>query len=402
LGETNLSAAATDLLLVTARSELTPDFVARVRHALAGIDDWTALIQAALDHGTAGLLCRHMLSAGTDLLPDDMVSAANAYIASQHQQYLRATRDLAVVLDALHADGIAALPYKGPVLAAYCHAEPELRGCRDLDVLIREPDIAATMVALGRLGYCSLQTGLSERRMRSFYAYNGQDALVCDDRMLVEPHWRLNPTTLHAEIGTAGLFDRASSVELHGRATAAPSREDMLLICCMHGCKEQWSRLIWLADVAALLRHELDWPAILARADATGTRRMLLIGIALARDLLGVSPPELAARALDGDATARRLASSVAADLFASGGETPSVYRLSRFRFHMRERRSDRLRYTIATLLTARAQHFRFVDLPQWLTFLYPVVRLGHDFVALPIWRIAHGRHSAPRTPRAQ
>ena len=41
------------------------------------------------------------------------------------------------------------------------------------------------------------------------------------------------------EIDTAGLFDRASSVALHGRATAAPSREDMLLICCMHGCKEQ-------------------------------------------------------------------------------------------------------------------------------------------------------------------
>jgi hypothetical protein len=358
LGETNLSATATDLLLATARSELTPDCVARIRHAIARIDDWAALIQAALDHGTAGLLCRHMLAAGADLLPDEMVAAAGAYIASQHEQYARATRDLAVVLDALRADGISALPYKGPVLAVYCHAEPELRGCRDLDVLIREADISATMVALGRLGYSSLQTGLSESRMRSFYAYNGQDALVCDDRMPVEPHWRLNPTTLHSEIDTAGLFDRASSVELHGRATAAPSREDMLLICCMHGCKEQWSRLIWLADVVALLRQKLNWPAILARADA--------------------------------------------AELFASGGQTPSVYRLSRFRFHMRERRSDRLRYAIATLLTARAQHFRFVDLPQWLMFLYPMVRLGHDFVTLPLWRIAHGRYWDPRTPPAQ
>ena len=56
----------------------------------------------------------------------------------------------------------------------------------------------------------------------------------------------------------------------------------------MRGCKEQWSRLIWIADVAALLRHGvLDWRAILDRAYAVGARRMLLIGIILARDLLG-------------------------------------------------------------------------------------------------------------------
>ena len=97
------------------------------------------------------------------------------------------------MLDAFVSNGIKALPYKGPVLAVYCYNEPERRASRDLDLLIREADIDATMAALARLGYCSLQSGLSERRTRSFYAYNGQDALVCDDRIAVEPHWRLNP-----------------------------------------------------------------------------------------------------------------------------------------------------------------------------------------------------------------
>ena len=53
--------------------------------------------------------------------------------------------------------------------------------------------------------------------------------------------------------------------------------------------------------------------------------------------------------------------------------------------------------YVAATLFTARAQHFRFVDLPEWLRFLYPLVRVGHDYVALPLWRLAHAR-----TPRAR
>ena len=91
--EANISAAATDLLLVAARSELTDDDIARKRGALAEIVDWGPLVQTALDHGTAGLLCRHILSIGRDLLPDDMIAAAEAYVASQHERFARATRD---------------------------------------------------------------------------------------------------------------------------------------------------------------------------------------------------------------------------------------------------------------------------------------------------------------------
>src|SRR5580693_5018604 len=49
-----------DLLLATARSRLTSADIARMRRALHEITDWTALIEAALAHGTAGLLCFHL------------------------------------------------------------------------------------------------------------------------------------------------------------------------------------------------------------------------------------------------------------------------------------------------------------------------------------------------------
>lgn len=387
------SSAAADLLLATARSALSSDDRARVRRALADITDWTALIEAALAHGTAGLLCFHLLDAAADLLPEEIAQAAVAYKAFRRAEHERVVRDLGAVLDVLSEAGVAALPYKGPVLAAAAYADPALRGCRDLDVLIHEHDIATTMTALRRLGYCSLQTGLSPRRMREFYAYNGQDALVADGRTAVEPHWRLNPRTMHADIDTLSLLHRAGSVTMNGRALPCPSREDTLLICGMHGCKEEWARLIWIADVAELLRGAVvDWPSVLDRADQEGIRRMLLIGIALAESMLGAVVPASAARALSADPMARRLAMQAAARLFARGGNTPSVYHLSGFRLRMRERMTDRIRYVAATLFTARAQHFRFIDLPEPLAFLYPLVRVGHDYVALPLWRLTHSR----------
>jgi hypothetical protein len=206
-----VSSTAAEMLLATARSTLTDDDVRRVRGAVRAIEDWDALVAAALRHGTAGLLCHHLLAAGRDLIPDAIADAAETYIAYRHAEYARTAGDLGAVLDVLRDAGVRALPYKGLVLAALCHAVPMLRECRDLDVLIHERDIAATMAALERLGYRSLQTGLSPRRMRAFHAYNGQGALVCDDRIPVEPHWRLNPRTLRAEIGVADLFARSGA-----------------------------------------------------------------------------------------------------------------------------------------------------------------------------------------------
>jgi hypothetical protein len=125
----------------------------------------------------------------------------------------------------------------------------------------------------------------------------------------------------------------------------------------MHGSKEEWARLIWIADAAELMRGsaEQDWAAVFARADDARVRRMLLIGLALAHDLLGAPLPPPASTALTSDREARSLAAMAAKRLLAHHGDAPSVYHLSGFRLRMRERWGDRVHYVAATLLTARA-----------------------------------------------
>ena len=53
----------------------------------------------------------------------------------------------------------------------------------------------------------------------------------------------------------------------------------------------------------------------------------------------------------------------------------------------MRERFQDRVRYVAATLLTPRTRQFRTIDLPDGLCFLYPVVKIMQDHIALPVKR---------------
>ena len=123
---------------------------------------------------------------------------------------------------------------------------------------------------------------------------------------------------------------------------------------------------------------------------------MTLLAAALARELVDAHLPDHVRAAIAGDPVVARLLERVRAKLF-TGTETPSVFTLTRFRWNLRERLADRLRYASRTLLTARVPHFRAIDLPDRLSFLYPAVRLGHEFVALPVWKTL-----PPRETRGQ
>jgi len=365
-----------------------------LRDAVARRPDWTRVVQMALDHGTAGLLCRRLLDAGSGTVPDDLVPAMQAYVDHCAVEHADAVAELLQVLDALAAAGVPAIPFKGPALAWQAYGDPALRFCRDLDILIPAHEVEATFAVLARLGFVSQYPRLSAAHREAYHRYNGHDCLTAPGRRRsVEPHWAIAPRTLGATLDTAGLFARAMTVPLGGRDIAALSIEDALLVAAVHGSKEEWSRLIWAADIAALLhRHSgLDAEAVLSRAAASGTKRMLLIGIALAVDLLHApcSPAFLAA--LAADPASRHLAKQAAALLWQRR-DAPSVFAFSTFRWRMRERLRDRLRYAAGTLLTARVKHLEAVNLPRSLHWLYPFVRLGHDYVALPLWRVARAK----------
>jgi len=57
-------------------------------------------------------------------------------------------------------------------------------------------------------------------------------------------------------------------------------------------------------------------------------------------------------------------------------------------RLAMRERVADKLRYVWRTVTTPRVQHFRAVKLPDRWFAAYRAVKLAHDYLALPVWRL--------------
>src|SRR5207245_4104462 len=109
----------------------------------------------------------------------------------------------------------------------------------------------------------------------------------------------------------------------------------------------QWQRLMWICDVAELIRahQQMDWQRLLEQAKTSGGKRMLLLGLFLANDLLGTDLPEHILPGIQADPKVKLLAGQVRAQLFAHADQSP--FRSLAFHIEVRERLQDKIQYLV-------------------------------------------------------
>lgn len=355
--------------------------------------DWAVVVQSALHHGVAGLVCRSLIRLPAGAAPKDIVDAAGVYLADADANGTALVAQLFDILDVLAADEIPALPFKGPVLGMLAHASATIRPSRDIDVLVHRADMDRAAAALRRLGY-RLGESISPRALAAYYDDNGQVILFAEGRTAVEPHWAFAPRALDVNLDMNSIWDRARPLELAGRVVLSLSPDDTLLTACLHGCKDKWWRLLWVADIAAFIhrRPTVDWTALMERAETAGVRRMLLLGLALVQDLFSTALPVAVSSAIEHDLMCRWLVQQSKNHLFGQVADVGSQNRISRYHLRSRERIGDRVRYVWRTVTTPRVIHYRMVTFPDSLFFGYVAVKLVHDYLLLPLWNLGNGR----------
>jgi Uncharacterised nucleotidyltransferase len=359
---------------------------------IASDADWTAIIQAALHHGVAGLLCRSLRRLPPGEIAPDILHAAGVYIEESDARGAERVAQLFEILDVLAGADIPAIPFKGAALGVLAYGSATLRPSRDIDVLVHKQDMDRTVAALHQLQY-RLGEIFTPRIMAACFETYGQDILFAEGRLPLEPHWSFSPKALAVDLDIDGLWDRASPSDLAGRVTLTLSPEDTLLVACLHGSKEKWWRLLWVADIAAFIhRHPtLDWDVTIKRAEASGIRRMLLLGLALARELFSSPLPPNLSSAIEQDPMCNRLVEESKRYLFTPGAAVGSVHNVSKYHLQLRERVGDRVRYAWRTVTTPQVMHYRMVKLPDALLLGYIPVKLVHDYLLLPLWTLGKG-----------
>jgi len=308
------------------------------RQRLAGLfrsADWPRLLALAEDHGVTGHLAASLRGLEEDLVPPEIGQALAERQRARNLFTLRLAAELFRVLDRFTSQGIAALVVKGPVLAMQAYCDPAMRSYGDLDLLVRQRDIRRATELMSAAGYAAAVplTAIDAGKIPGQYLFSKPDS-----KLIVELH---NDRTLRyfpRRLPLEDFFTRHVRVCLDGREAPALSVEDELVLICVHGAKHFWERLMWIADVAALVSRQMgiDWERVADSAKAVGAERMLHTGLRLASNLLRAQLPGKVQAAVQTDVIASQLAEQVHQWLPAAGFAPPGLFQRAAFRLRMR------------------------------------------------------------------
>lgn len=367
---------------------------------LEGPVDWEYLVETSSGHAITPLLCRALELASPSRVPPDVLAAAKTYLDDTRTRNVEMTQELLRILDGLDHAGIPAIPFKGPYLAENYYGDPALRRYVDLDFLVAEKTLNATVTALRGLSYPGpFQTysidpdfKLSPRQDAAFRRYSEEYELYhSETSMAIEPHWAFVPRTFGLNLDYGPLWARTRRGVLADRAVLALSPEDTLLGLALHGAKSHWMRINWISDLDRVVKTEIgiNWPELLQIARQSGLLRILLVGLQLIHLQFNTELDEQVSAAIANDPMVEQLAAECAAALFNEAARHYSSKAIWRDWRLMLERRRDRMAYIFYTLVTPRVQHFEALPLPDTLFFAYYPFKLAHDYIALPLWLAA-------------
>lgn len=365
-----------ELLLACARVHLTPDRAERVRALLQEELDWATIMEQAIAHRTLALLYQSMQHVDTDAVPQAVMDQLRIYFHSNAEHNLRLTHELIMLLELFKTHEIQAIPYKGPAVATAFYGSILLRQYSDLDIIVAPEHRDQAKALLFARGY-ELWTEMTDAQKAAHEHETHADTFVHPtSKVAVDLHWTLAQRRFAIALAPDLLWDRLEPVTLLGKTVSSIPVAELLLILCVHGAKHSWERLGWLCDIAELIDgdHDLDWDRIMAQARDTNNERILLLGLCLARDLLGATLPSDIAVQIDSQTAVQSLAERLRTRLLAETQHPLSLLERQLLYPKMRERFMDKLPYflhIVRQALTPNTQDHQHLRLPSWLAVLY-------------------------------
>lgn len=266
-------------------------------------------------------------------------------------QGLVRAQELRRVLAVLAEAGIAALTFKGPLLAQHIHGDMAARWSTDLDVLVPAEDHPVAMRLLERAG---LEPWIVTHPWMQRIAPRRRSVHLSDARGTnIDLHAGFSSPSFGLDLPPHVLWGTQRTLTLDGRPTPTLGAEVGLLYLAFHGAKHDWDQGSAIADVAGSLEADpaLDWTLLRQLARATGTQRILRVALALASRGAGVQLPDdveaWVARpsSLDGVTTA------VLAERLADRHVVPARRERMRRLLTQRERVSDKVRLLLGRAL---------------------------------------------------
>jgi Uncharacterised nucleotidyltransferase len=370
------------LLLACARRDLSQKDFANAQSAITAGIDWDLLTRHSRKHGLSCLLWHHL----RDHFPQTMLNKHDEkqmfFKNAARNLYLSAT--LVRIFDALHTAGIRALAYKGPTLAAALYGDIALREMSDLDILIDLASFSAAREVLLNLGYRDQFQHSRKQEEAGLRSECEFEFFSSDGNVVVDLHWGITPRHLASLFNFDELWDRRCTVSLGQEPVPTFSAEDTTLVLAVHGGKHLWQQLSWLVDFAETLHGDLDWRVLRSRARHAHAERMLWLGLALAKEVLGSTLPLEFEDGIKNDLITLPAAADIIRALFEESDSIESNRRRWLTTLRLADTRWDGLRCAARFALGSGPREWQAIRLPDFLFGFYHFLRVATLFRTVP------------------
>ena len=365
---------------------MAPESRKLIARSLQGPIDWQYIMAVTQRNAVKPLFSSNMLGHFSDHLPPEIMKSITEELQSHVQRNMFLTAKLIELVKLFSANGINALPFKGPLLAIKAYGNPALRRYGDLDVLVKPRHFERAVQILTENGYTP-RTSVSWLNKKNWYISRKKDIYFTDESgsINLELHWKLSGSHFGLPREMNGLWDRLIAINVGGTKMPSLSFNDLLIYLCLHGSRHGWERLAWVCDVNELIRSEkdIDWNSVAEDAKRFGCENVVALGLRLTRDLFGLQLP---AGSVFNDLMNVEVYDNIVAEirtaLFSDASKQTEIGDRYAYHLKLKERSTDRLKlhyhylsWYLTLLLTPNEKDRDVMHFPHYLSPLYYVTR---------------------------
>lgn len=266
--------------------------------------DWGVFLKKARKNGVSTVVYSR-LDEIKEECPD---IPSNIFGELKKDYYLNATKntlifeELGKVLEAFKKAGLRIIVLKGAVLAEQIYGNLALRPMSDVDLLVKEEDMACADEQLKTLGYRPSDAAVDKVDFSSTYLTTLDYRSPEENSPSFHIHWHFVNSTIPNEsyiknIRIENVWRDARNTKIAGLETLVMAPHHLLIHLSEHALRvtHSLSKLSFLCDInegVNFYQERLDWDRLIKESFKFNVNRMVFISLYFASEFLATQVPE--------------------------------------------------------------------------------------------------------------
>ncbi|MFN6571192.1 nucleotidyltransferase family protein [Dendronalium sp. ChiSLP03b] len=378
------------LLLCCTRTFIDEENSKKIKILLKEDIDWKYLLEIAYWHRVLPLLFLTLNNTCSQFVPTDVLIYLQRYYFANAQRSLFKSSKLVKILNIFEENAIPVIPFKGPVLAATTYGDIARRTFGDLDLLVHRKDFLKTKEILMAQGFepyadssekeaaylKSLTVQEQNAYLRSHWELHLNDS---KEQITLDVHQGILSKQFSATYNTEWIWKDTKVIAFADKQILSFSAENLIIILCSQGGKDCWRSLNRICDLSEAIRTypQVNWEKLWQRTTKLRMRRMLLLGLSLAHELLDAEVPETIIQKIADEPVVKSLYSQIIMQFYYPTADSLPNSQLKIALFHLKliEHPWDKTYYCYEHIVVPTIADRSFVHLPKFLSFLYYLIR---------------------------